>query len=99
MGSYWLRAALAAAGLLLAGASVAGAADGPPPARFKLKSAPVVEAVPLEAGPFRMQSRFSAQDSAGSLHEGGRFSLIGRMAKAGVDCGADTLFKDGFEGP
>ena len=46
---------------------------------------------------YTLRARFAPLESAGELREGSGFTLIGRFAKAGASCDANTLFKNGFE--
>ena len=66
--------------------------------RFTLKSS-TLAAAPLQAGRYSLRARFAPAESAGELREGNNYTLIGRLAKGGVNCGiGGPIFSDGFEG-
>lgn len=65
--------------------------------RLKLR-ATTLERMPERNGRYGIQGRFDRSQDAGELREAGEFALIGRFAKAGVGCNADTVFRNGFEG-
>lgn len=50
-------------------------------------------------GRFRIAARFAAEETSGELRERGRWTMLGRLAKAGASCDASAVFRDGFEGP
>jgi hypothetical protein len=85
---------VALAALNARAAGIPAADIGPP--RFTLKQAQL-EAAPPRSSRYQIRARFSAVDSAGDLHEGANFVLIGRFAKGGASCSAFTLFSNGFE--
>lgn len=78
-------------GLLLA----AGAAASEPP-RWQLREQSVVTS--SADARFRLKGRLARTEAAVSLHEGERFALLGRVAKANVGCQGPPLLRDGFEG-
>ncbi len=66
--------------------------------RFKLKSSGT-ETAPQQSGRYTLRARFALAESAGELREGANFTLIGRFAKAGLNCATSgNLFANGFEG-
>ena len=66
--------------------------------RFTL-TASSTEAAPQQSGRYTLRARFAPVESAGELREGANFSLIGRFAKGGVNCGTGgVIFSNGFEG-
>lgn len=76
-------------------------ASAPSPAandRFTLRTAHL-EASPTGEGRFRLRARLAAEERSGELRESARFTLLGRMAKAGQACaGSEGVFANGFEG-
>jgi hypothetical protein len=100
--SFPARRRLAGALLLITLPAVtpawSAAPDIPPPAaRFALRQAQL-EVQPQRHGRFRIDARFAPVASAGELRDGAGFTLIGRIAKAGVGCDINALFRNGFEG-
>lgn len=67
-----------------------------PSARLRLVSYSI-DTAQQESVRFSVRARFQREAIAGELREGGDFNLIGRFAKAGVGCDADTVFRNGFE--
>lgn len=53
---------------------------------------------PQQSDRYSLRARFAPVESAGELREGEHFTLIGRLAKGSVSCGAGTVFSNGFEG-
>lgn len=84
-----------AAGLLCGLLLVAAAAASEPP-RWQLREQAGV-ASSADAR-FRLKGRLARTEAAVSLHEGERFALLGRVAKANVGCQGPPLLRDGFEG-
>ena len=90
-----MRAQMALLTLLLGG-GVPNACAEPP--RYALKQPAQIEAAPLQMGRYTLNARFAREESAGELREGGRYGLIGRLAKGGQSCDAGQIFENGFEG-
>lgn len=81
---------------LLPATALADGDSGAP--RFRLRAPATIEPAPQQGGNYTLEARFAAQPSAGDLREGGRYSLIGRIAaKGSVACGTPAIFDDGFE--
>jgi len=55
------------------------------------------EPTPQPSGRHSLRARFQREERVGELREGGEFALIGRFAKAGVGCDANTIFRNGIE--
>ncbi len=95
-----MRIQFVALTLLLCLGARASAAEGEtaPPSRLSLKSPARIEPAPQQSARYILKARLAREESAGELREGGGFALIGRFAKAGMNCDFSDIFSNGFEG-
>lgn len=58
---------------------------------------PVVTTNVARGSALSLQARLVASHADSPVQEGAEFALIGKLARAPLGCGSDTIFVDGFD--